>query len=108
MVKGYSKKRCDECGAYMTKGFRIYKGKFLCFKCYSKKGNIINISNSFNKKLKEVLEKIYLVEPYIYKNTLRTRPIYFPNCMIGKKFKIILIDDEQRNTKINGREEQSK
>lgn len=94
--KRFTKKICDNCNCYIRRGFRIYKGRLLCFNCYQKSVKLI-ISGSYwkGKKIEDVLNKVYEVKSRINtKGYEISKQISFPKCMINKKFKIVLVENE--------------
>ncbi|MFW9872023.1 MAG: hypothetical protein ACFFG0_02900 [Candidatus Thorarchaeota archaeon] len=95
-----SKARCDKCGnLYRVRGLVKFKGKFLCGNCRKQLPTFraqVNASNYIKptnlKTIEEVLNKVYEVKYYINKRGYRNGYIQsFPKCMIGKKFKIVLV-----------------
>lgn len=90
-----TKQSCEECGI-KTKKLRRLKGFYYCFNCWKKRVKIIG-GFGVGKSLEEALEKVYIVSPnlkhkngdyYYYAGSCR-----FPKCLIGKQFKIKLVED---------------
>ena len=97
-----SKGKCEQCDKiYRIRNLVYFKGKWLCGLCRSKRNTFKSQQSAVsyiippNKKtLKDVLNKVYEVK--VGKNADRDwiKPISFPRCMIGHKFKIVLIENE--------------
>lgn len=97
------KVKCDFCGKMRNrKGTTMYKGKIMCGHC---KGNIPSskmqekASMAMNPKprisVEEALNRTYEIKPDVINGGyLRSQGIFFPQCLIGKKIKIILAEEK--------------
>ena len=78
----------------MRKGFRKFKGKYYCYLCYVKSVKMTG-GVSFAYTLEQALNKVYEIKGRVSKNGyLTTDGIYFPKVLIGKRFKIKIIENE--------------
>jgi len=90
-------KNCMDCGKKVRK-FRSYKNKFLCYNCYIKKLHRIEISRNYNRiSFEKAINRIYEVKGYVTKKGyIKAMSSSFPNCLIGHKFKIQIIEKEEK------------
>lgn len=89
------KKICYKCNKKFNKTF-IYKGGFYCILCYRSFFNKMPQIGQTGFSIERALSKIYLIKEKV--NTGNRSPngyLYFPKCLIGKKIKIILIDENK-------------
>jgi len=80
-----------DCGKFANE-LRKYKNKLLCFKCYNKKTKKIIFPRKLLIPLDKALNKIYSVKGYVSKKGYIRAYCSFPGILIGKKFKIQLIN----------------
>lgn len=95
-------KVCDGCGKN-TRRIRLSKGKFLCWGCYTKVSQMIYQGSRCYKSLQEVLDKVYEVRGYVKKTrkgVVNVVAVFsLPSVMVGRKFKIVLVDDDLQSKK---------
>jgi len=96
------KKICEECKKEFNKLY-MFKNVSLCYWCYRKR--VVIIPDAIGRAIKtvsDVLDKVYEVGGYVDKKSsvIRIRPLSFPQCMIGRKFKIVLVDEEDEDAKV--------
>lgn len=105
---GPNKMKCDECGNLRrSRNVVRHKSKFLCFTCRQKLPSTRlqkSISQSLNpdarKTLKEALNRVYEVKPYVSKKgKLIAGGISPPQILIGRKVKFVLVDEEDEKEK---------
>jgi len=82
---------CQNCDN-KVRSFHIFKGKFLCYKCYRKQVHIIPNPSPHRKTMEEVLNKVYEIKGYINKNGSIKNQLNLPQVLIGHKIKISLAD----------------
>ncbi len=96
MAKNNVKGSCEECGKFQ-KRLRRAKGKLVCYLCWVKNTSILELIGyeGNRKSLDEVLNKIY--EPSVSfrsDGSPRGAHLWLPLVMIGKKFKIVLVEEK--------------
>jgi hypothetical protein len=92
--------KCEGCGKEYNRRFLVaFKGKLLCRSCRSKletsraqeSASRIGIGRI---TIEEVLNRVYEPQVYFTENSkARTVLLNLPICCIGKKFKLVLVDD---------------
>jgi|WetSurMetagenome_2_1015567.scaffolds.fasta_scaffold29320_4 hypothetical protein len=89
---------CDGCMMpYNRNGIVYMKGKFLCSHCKAKRENtkIGHRLPFLIIPLNEALDKIYFVRGHVAKDFRYANGYcYFPRILIGKKFKVVLVEEE--------------
>ena len=91
------KKVCERCGKLTRVTWLSRdKAKSVCRKCYQKDypslGNILRMPRGGYISLEEAMNKTYVATPYVAKGNSLIVRTYFPSCMAGRKFKILLED----------------
>ncbi len=73
-----------------------YKDKLLCYNCYKKSIVLMPWGTVYEgKTIKEALNKIYEIKGSLSKEGyLKSHPLGIPKCLIRKKIKLILTEDE--------------
>lgn len=95
MSRNNLKVKCDECNKeYSTRGLVWFKGKFLCFLCRTKlKGFGMLHKIPFNKTMEELLDKTYEVKCASKNQNYPVGLTNFNRRLVGKKFKMILVEE---------------
>lgn len=99
--KANKKVKCDGCNKLTrTRNLIQFKGKLLCRNCRNKLDTFRiqmsasnYIKNPFCKTLEQALSKIYEVKRH-KDGSNKTYPLSVPICLIGKKVKLVLVEDE--------------
>ena len=93
-----SKSICDGCKKDLrVRNLILFKGEFLCRNCRNKKESF-RIQSSASQigrgyiSLEEALERTYEIKRYSSYCGLG-----LPICLTGKKIKIVLVDEEEKN-----------
>lgn len=87
--------KCDICKKeFRRKNVIRYKGKFVCISCRKKSYYKKNKKMPIVKSFKELLNKTYFVSPCGDEEHLYGRT-YFNRILIGKKFKIKLVEENE-------------
>lgn len=84
-------KTCQGC-KINTKRIRTYKTFFYCYKCYIKKVKLI-ISTTRYHSIEEAQEKIRNVINIYLEGNIKGGYVFVPCCYIGKKVRVIVVDD---------------
>ncbi len=96
MGNGHNKKiECDDCNQkHSSRNVIYFKGKYRCRNCRNKlEGCLIGMNLLIPKTVEECLDKIYEIRPTSVVTNL-SGTCYFNRILIGKKFKIKLIKDD--------------
>ena len=95
MSNNHNKKiKCDDCkNNYSSRNVILFMGKYRCKMCRNKMPNTaMNSRLHIPKKIEELLDKTYEIKPNSKKTNI-SGICYFNAMLIGKKFKIQIIDD---------------
>lgn len=89
---------CEKCGKKTRKYHRFKEDIFLCYHCYRDTQTIITFGSPVSHlPLNIALQKIYIFKP-MFNNRNGKEHLqcycYFPLCLAGKKFKIVLAGEE--------------
>jgi len=81
---------CDKCGL-KYKSLRPHKGKYYCYNCYITKIHRISPPIRAGITLDKALDKIYTINCSVGKYIIGY--LSFPRCLIGKKVKLVIVED---------------
>lgn len=99
MGNNHNKKiRCDDCDKhYSSRNVIFFKGKYRCKMCRQKLPNSsMNSRLPFIKPIEEYLNKTYKITPKSRNHNIGGM-CYFNRVLIGKKFKIQIVEDSHKN-----------
>lgn len=86
-----AKKKCEECKLSFNKVYKKGSKKF-CWRCYRKKFNIIGPEKATT--FEEAVNKTYRIIAVHSNKKIKAGITSFPKVLVGRAFKINLIEDE--------------
>ena len=84
------KKKCSECKKLVRKPRRIH-GKVLCHNCYSKEMTILR---DFPMTITQAIQKVRIVKVSNSGGNGLEGCLYVPPILIGRKVKLVLVEDK--------------
>jgi len=93
----WRKKKCDKCGKVLNRLIKDKEGFLVCGHCKNKNKTILGGNYGTKISEEEALSRTYTFNSYPNKKGGRFISVGFPVILAEKKFKIVLVDEEEEN-----------
>ena len=97
-----SKYKCDVCHKlFNSVSIRLFNDKYMCYNCRRKEKSykLMESAAKYGRgiiKLEDALKRVYCCPLYVYQDGKGyTCNLSLPICLAEKKFKIVLVEDEE-------------